>query len=136
MINQITVTGYIQGEIITRKTDKDTTVHHFGFKSKNRDACIYYRINLWGNRFDGLLPYLKENKPMLIMGDLRPPKIYQDSKGENKVSLEVNAQLIDLLPRESIIDAKAPLVPPKEELKNLLRHRIAETVALEEEVPF
>lgn len=124
MINQITVTGYVQGEIKTHKTDKEITVHQFTFKSKNRDASIYYRINLWGNRFDGLLPYLRENKPMLVMGDIRPPKIYQDSKGENKVCLEINAQLIDLLPRETKVDAKAPLVPSRD------------TSALEEEIPF
>lgn len=125
MINHLTVTGFIQGEMKVHKTPKDTSVHTFLLKTKQKESYTYYQVNLWGNRFEGLIPYLKDNKPVLVIGDLRPARIYKDKNGENRVSMQIDAQIVDLLPREGVkVEKEVTLVTP------------TETVAIEEEIPF
>lgn len=100
MINTITVTGFISSEIKKDNTKNGKDVTHFLLCSKQRDKYITYKVCLWGNYFDSLIEYLSKNKPILVIGDFCCPTHYVDKNGENRINLTINAQKIDLLPRE------------------------------------
>lgn len=116
MINIITVTGFISTDIKKENTKNGKEVTHFLLTSKQRDKYITYKVCLWGNYFDKLIEYLGKNKPVLVMGDFCCPTHYVDKNGDTRINLTINAQKVDLLPREKVKeeDQKAKVEEPIE----------------------
>ena len=57
---------------------------------------VWWRINLWGNQFDGLLPFLKKGSSIVVAGDMHEPRCYLNREQQPQVTLEMSAQSISL----------------------------------------
>ena len=72
-----------------------TVANHVGFGDKQK--TIWLRVALWGKRAEGKLKdYLKKGQTVFVSGELSVNE-YKANDGTNKVSLELNASVIDLL---------------------------------------
>jgi single-strand DNA-binding protein len=64
------------------------------------DETVWWRVTLWGDRWDKMLPYLTKGKPVMVGGDLtRKPEMYTDKNGVQQVSsLEISADYVKFSP--------------------------------------
>ena len=63
------------------------------------EETIWWRVTLWGDRWDKMMPHLKKGKPVMIGGEMRKPEIYTDKTGQPQIgSIEVTADYIKFVP--------------------------------------
>jgi single-strand DNA-binding protein len=67
-------------------------------RRRGEDTTTWYRVTIWGDRFDKMLPYLKKGSAVIVIGDLHKPEVYTDREGKAQVSLEVTAEAIRFSP--------------------------------------
>lgn len=67
-------------------------------KKGEREEVIWWRVTIWGNSFERLVPHLKKGSAVSVHGDMRKPEVYNDREGKSQVSLEVRAQIIRFIP--------------------------------------
>lgn len=70
-----------------------TKVRHSG-----ADETVWWRVNIWGDRYDKMLPYLKKGSPVIIVGDMGKPETYTAKDGSTAVSLTLTAEIIKFSP--------------------------------------
>ena len=63
-----------------------------------KDEAMWWRVTIWGDRFDRLLPYLKKGKAAIVIGEFTKAETYVDKNGEQQVSLNVTAEMIRFSP--------------------------------------
>lgn len=63
-----------------------------------KEETVWYRVTIWGDRFDKMLSYLKKGSAVIVMGELGKPEIWTDKEGKPQVSLEVTAEFIRFSP--------------------------------------
>ncbi|MEQ1635189.1 MAG: single-stranded DNA-binding protein [Methylococcales bacterium] len=72
-----------------------TVANNIGFG--DRQQTLWVRVALWGKRAEGQLgQYLKKGQQVFVSGELTMRE-YQANDGSTKSSLELNANIIDLL---------------------------------------
>lgn len=101
MSNVFSFTGTIGRDAEVRTTANGQTVlnvtvaNNIGFG--DRQQTIWIRVALWGKRAEGQLQnYLKKGQLIFVSGELSQRE-YQANDGSTKSSLELNANIIDLL---------------------------------------
>lgn len=101
-MNFIQLMGYLGADAETRFTPNGQKVTNFRIAVTTRKAgkeeTVWYRVTLWGDRFDKLLPYLKKGSALIVGGELGKPEIYNDREGKPQISLEVTAEYIRFSP--------------------------------------
>jgi single-strand DNA-binding protein len=76
-----------------------TVANNIGFGDKQ--TTLWIRVALWGKRAEGQLQnYLKKGQQVFISGELSQRE-YQASDGTTKTSLELNANIVDLVGKKS-----------------------------------
>ncbi len=76
-----------------------TVANNIGFG--DRQQTLWIRVALWGKRAEGQLgQYLKKGQAVFVSGELSMRE-YQAADGSTKSSLELNANIIDLLGKRS-----------------------------------
>jgi single-strand DNA-binding protein len=76
-----------------------TVANNIGFGDKQQ--TLWIRVNLWGKRAEGQLKdYLKKGQQVFVSGELTQNE-YQAKDGTTKTSLELNANIIDLIGKKS-----------------------------------
>jgi single-strand DNA-binding protein len=69
--------------------------NNIGFGDKQQ--TLWIRVNLWGKRAEGQLQnYLKKGQSIFVSGELTQRE-YQANDGTTKTSLELNANILDLV---------------------------------------
>jgi single-strand DNA-binding protein len=63
-----------------------------------KDETVWWRVTIWGDRFDKLLPYLKKGSAVIIVGEMSKPEIWTDKEGRPQVSLDMTAEIIRFSP--------------------------------------
>lgn len=63
-------------------------------KRGTKEKTVWWKVTLWGDRFDKKVPYLKKGSPILAIGEMGIPEIYTDKDGNPQMSLEVIADNI------------------------------------------
>jgi single-strand DNA-binding protein len=72
-----------------------TVANNIGFG--DRQQTLWVRVALWGKRAEGqLAQYLKKGQQVFVSGELSMRE-YQATDGSTKTSLELNANIIDLV---------------------------------------
>ena len=101
MSNVFSFTGTVGRDAEVRTTPNGQTVlnvtvaNNIGFG--DRQQTIWVRVALWGKRAEGQLQnYLKKGQQVFVSGELSQRE-YQANDGTTKSSLELNANIIDLL---------------------------------------
>ena len=63
-----------------------------------QDETVWWRVNIWGDRFDKMLQYLKKGSGVIIIGDMGKPDTYVSKDGATQVSLTLTAEIIKFSP--------------------------------------
>jgi single-strand DNA-binding protein len=101
MSNVFSFTGAIGRDAEVRSTPNGQTVLSFTVANNigfgDRQKTLWVRVTLWGKRAEGSLQnYLKKGQQVFVSGELSQNE-YQAQDGTNRTSLELNANIIDLL---------------------------------------
>lgn len=62
------------------------------------EVTVWWRVNIWGDRFDRMLPYLKKGSGVIIIGEMGKPETYVDKEGKTQISLNLTAEIIKFSP--------------------------------------
>ncbi len=63
-----------------------------------QDDTVWWRVNIWGDRYDKMLPYLKKGSSVIVIGDMAKPDVYTAKDGSTQVSMTINAEIIKFSP--------------------------------------
>lgn len=98
-MNLLTIAGHLGGDAEERFTPNGQKVVTLRLATKTKkNETIWYRVTVWGNQFDKMIPYLKKGGSVIVVGELAKPEIYTSRQGENNVSLNVTAHNIMFSP--------------------------------------
>lgn len=67
-------------------------------KRSNKEKTVWWRVTMWGERFDKKLAYLKKGSAVIVWGEMGIPDIYQDREGNPQTSFEIIAEHITFSP--------------------------------------
>ncbi len=62
------------------------------------DEVIWWRVSVWGDQFDRMIPYLKKGSSIIVMGEMSKPEIYTDRDGKSKISMNLTAYNLSFSP--------------------------------------
>ncbi len=112
MSNVFSFTGTVGRDAEVRVTPSGLTVlnvtvaNNIGFG--DRQQTLWVRVALWGKRAEGQLQnYLKKGQQVFVSGELSQNE-YQANDGTTRTSLELNANVIDLLGKRNDQGQQAP----------------------------
>jgi single-strand DNA-binding protein len=116
-MNTVDVIGNIGSAPEVKTLDNGMKVTSFNLASNQRqkkeDVTTWWKITLWGNDYDGIIPHLKKGSLIMVVGEMQPPKIYT-SKGENRINLQIDAKMIKFIPIGKKEEAKEVVVADDE----------------------
>jgi single-strand DNA-binding protein len=104
MSNVFSFTGTVGRDAEIRKTQSSTVLNvtianNIGFGDKQQ--TLWIQVALWGKRAEGsLAQYLKKGQQVFVSGELSVRE-YQAKDGTTKTSMELNANIIDLVGKKS-----------------------------------
>lgn len=101
-MNIIEIAGHLGADPVTRFTSTGQKVTTFNVATNSRkggnDVTIWFRVTIWGDRFDKMLTYLKKGSAVIIIGELQKPEIWTDKEGRPQISLDVTAEIVKFSP--------------------------------------
>lgn len=101
-MNTITIIGHLGADPVTRFTASGQKVTTFTVATKGRkggnDVTIWFRITVWGDRFDKMITHLKKGSAIIVVGELQPTEIWTDKENRPQVTLEVTASSLHFSP--------------------------------------
>lgn len=101
-MNFIQIMGHLGADPETRFTPSGQKVTNFrvavNVRKGGKDETVWYRITVWGDRFDKMISYLKKGSAIIVVGELGKPEIYNDREGRPQISLEVTAEFLRFSP--------------------------------------
>ena len=94
-MNQTTIAGHLGADPEVRFTSsgkKVTTLRVAARARKGKeDMTIWWKVTVWGEQFDKMIPYFKKGSPIIVVGDLNMPEIFTDRDGKPQVSMSLTA---------------------------------------------
>lgn len=101
-MNIIEIAGRLGGDPEVRFTPNGQKVTTFRVatnqKRAGKDETIWWRVTVWGERFDKMMTYLKKGSAVIVLGELQKPEVYNNKEGKPQVSLEITAEMIRFSP--------------------------------------
>lgn len=101
-MNTIYVAGNVGGDPVSRFTPSGAKVTTFNIatnvKKGENTITIWYKITIWGDRFDKMMTYIKKGSSLIVIGELQKPEIWTDKEGRSQVTLEVWAEILRFSP--------------------------------------
>lgn len=101
-MNQITVAGHLGADPEVRFTSSGKKVTTLRVAARARrsgkDETIWWKVSIWGEQFDKMIPYFKKGSPVVVMGELDKPEIFTDREGKSQVSMNITAQHLSFSP--------------------------------------
>ena len=101
-MNVIQVAGRLGADAETRFTPKGQKVTTLRLASNTKKGAdeepMWWRVTLWGDRFDRIVPYLKKGTGIIVVGSMQKPSIFQGRNGENRISLDLTAEMVMFSP--------------------------------------
>lgn len=68
------------------------------FRGGNEET-IWWRVTLWGDRWDKMMQHLSKGKPVMVGGEMKKPETYTDKSGMTQIgSIELTADYIKFVP--------------------------------------
>ena len=55
------------------------------------DRTIWWKVTVWGEQFDKMIPHFKKGSPIFAAGELEEPQIYNDRNGNPQISMSMVA---------------------------------------------
>lgn len=102
-MNFVHIVGRLAKDPETRYTSSNQKVTTLVVASNSfrngQEETIWWRVTLWGDRFDKMVAHLTKGKLVMVGGEMRKPEIYRDKAGSPQVgSIEVNAEYLKFVP--------------------------------------
>ena len=101
-MNVIQIAGHLGSDPEVRFTPSGQKVVTFRMATNSRrggkDETTWWRVTIWGERFDKMLPYLKKGSAVIVVGEMHKPEIFTGRDGSNQVSMEITAEMIRFSP--------------------------------------
>lgn len=101
-MNIIEIAGHIGADPVTRFTATGQKVTSFNVATNSKkggaDVTIWFRVTVWGDRFDKMMAYFKKGSAIIVVGELQKPEIWTDKEGRQQISLDVTAEIIRFSP--------------------------------------
>lgn len=100
----VQVAGRVGRDPETRFTTSGQKVTSFSIASStkkgNKEETVWWRVTIWGERFDKMMPYIKKGSALIVVGEMtRPPEMYTDKEGKQQVgTLELTAEIVRFSP--------------------------------------
>lgn len=98
----IQIAGHLGADPETRFTpsgQKVTTMRvATNVRKGGKDETVWWRVTIWGDRFDKMLTYLKKGSAVIVVGEMGKPEIYTDKEGRPQVSMDLTAEMIRFSP--------------------------------------
>jgi single-strand DNA-binding protein len=69
-----------------------------GQNSQGQDDTVWWRVNVWGDRFDKMLAFLKKGSAVIVIGEMSKPETYTTRDGTVQISLTLNADILKFSP--------------------------------------
>lgn len=67
-------------------------------RKAGKDETVWWRVVIWGDRFDKMLTYLKKGSAVIAIGEMNKPDIWTDKEGRPQPNLELTADIIRFSP--------------------------------------
>jgi single-strand DNA-binding protein len=67
-------------------------------RKSGKDDTIWWRVTVWGDQFEKMMPHLKKGSGVMVWGDVHKPEIFNDREGKPQISLEITAVHIAFSP--------------------------------------
>jgi single-strand DNA-binding protein len=67
-------------------------------RRQGKDETVWWRLTIFGDRFDKMLSYFKKGSAIIAIGEMNPPSIWTDKDGKSHVQLELIAEIIRFSP--------------------------------------
>lgn len=101
-MNFIHIAGHLGADPETRFTSTGKKVTTLRVATRTRkgqhDDTIWWRVTIWGEQYDKMLPYLKKGSPVIVAGEVQKPEIFTDREGKPQISLDITAVHIQFSP--------------------------------------
>lgn len=101
-MNQITIAGHLGADPEVRFTSsgKKVTTLRVAARARrgSKDETIWWRVTIWGEQFDKMIPHFKKGSPIIVFGELDKPEIFTDREGRPGVSMNITALNISFSP--------------------------------------
>lgn len=101
-MNMVWIAGHLGADPEVRFTPSGQKIVNLRVAANSRkqgkDETVWWRVTIFGDRFDKLLTYLKKGSAVIIMGRMNPPQMWTDREGRQQVTLELIAETIDFSP--------------------------------------
>jgi len=94
-MNQITIAGHLGADPEVRFTSSGQKVTTLRVAARVRrgakDETIWWKVTVWGEQFDKMIPYFKKGSPIIVVGEMNKPEIFTDRDGRPQVSMNITA---------------------------------------------
>jgi single-strand DNA-binding protein len=101
-MNFIHIAGHLGADPETRFTSTGKKVITMRVASKTRkgqtDDTIWYRVTIWGDQYDKMIPHFKKGSPIVVAGELQKPDIFNDRDGKPQISMDITVSYIQFSP--------------------------------------
>jgi len=101
-LNFLNLGGHLGADPEIRYTSngKKVTVLRLATRTRkgNSDETMWWRVTIWGDQYDNMVPYLKKGTPLLVFGEMSKPEMYTDKNGQPQISLGITASSIAFSP--------------------------------------
>lgn len=103
-MNLVEIMGIVGADPEERTTPSGSKVISFRIadnirKGGGNEETIWWKVTIWGDQFDRMMPYIKKGSALVVHGEIRrKPEIYQDREGNSQVSMEVTATQLRFSP--------------------------------------
>ena len=101
-MNHILIAGHLGADPEVRFTNggqKVTTLRlACNSRKSGKEETMWWRVTIWGEQFDRLMPHLKKGSSLIVTGEMSKPEIYTDREGKPQLSLNMTASNIQFSP--------------------------------------
>lgn len=98
-MNYLMIAGHLGADPEVRVTQTGKKVTTFRVASKGKkDETIWWRVTIWGDQFDKMIPHLKKGSGVIVTGEMQKAEIFMDKEGKPQVSHQMTAHNISFSP--------------------------------------
>lgn len=101
-MNHLWIAGHLGADPEVRFTSSGQKVTTLRVAARARrsgkDETIWWRVTIWGDQFDKMIPYFKKGSSIVVIGELNKPEIFTDRDGKPQVSMSMTAFSISFSP--------------------------------------
>ena len=101
-MNQMMIMGHLGADPEVRFTSggqKVTTLRVAANQRRGgKDETFWWRVTIWGEQFDKIMPYFKKGSAIIVNGEMLKPEIYTNKEGQPQISLNLVANNISCPP--------------------------------------